>query len=144
MLKRLLGELKYEDAKVYHIDDIETLLSMYKTANEVVKKHDVKFVREFKEKKPYEAESWYYGEVKETSENIVIRIGARAEEEHLEIFVASSNLASLTGLLSELGAKLGERISDQDIDEEKIHPESEKRIKEVLEHTKSLLERYAD
>ena len=72
-----------------------------------------------------------------------LRRGSRLKKGYLEIFVASSNLASLTGLLSELGNKLGESVTSHGLTEDDIKPETDDRLKEALEQTMSLLERFS-
>jgi len=65
---------------------------------------DIRFVRDFMEKEPWEAESWFYGEVQDTEERLVIKISVNSANQYIEVFVASSNLSSMTGLLAELSS----------------------------------------
>jgi hypothetical protein len=80
----------------------------------------VRFVREFKEKKPYWAEAWYYGKIHTIGEEMIIRATVREKTRSIEVFVASGNLATLTGLLAELSHDLKsmlkeiERLDDKD------------------------------
>jgi hypothetical protein len=112
MLKRLIKELKYNDTKVYQITEVENLKVAYKVAKDCIQAHDVKSVREYGLDSPYEAELWYYGEVKGTDEQIVIRAAAREWQHSLSIFVASRNLASMTGLLAEIGKDFGRAMEE--------------------------------
>jgi len=139
MLKRLLEELKYRDSRIYNIKFISQLEAIYNLANEVVRKHDVRFVREFREKATFEAESWYYGEVKETEEKLVIRIAARESKEYLEVFVASSNLGSMTGLIAELGGELARRIKATKGMEGVLVPTTDEWRRDEVEQMKLLL-----
>lgn len=102
MLKRLLNELKYKDSRLFPLAKLSSLKIAYEEAKSVVQGYNVKFVREFFEKNPYVAETWYYGEVNKSEEKIVIKVTASEALKYLEIFVATANLASLTGLLAEL------------------------------------------
>jgi hypothetical protein len=115
MLKRLLTEVDYDDLKVYKIERLAILKTAYREALATVKAHDVKLVREYETEDPWESEAWFYGEVKETEEKIVIRVSARHELKSLEIFVATSNLASMTGLLAELGSNFYNKIKERNL-----------------------------
>ena len=139
MLKKLLGELQYKDSRIYKVKYISTLERIYNLGNVITKAHDVKFVREYKQKTPFEAESWYYGEVKETSEKIVIRIAARESKEYLELFIATGNLSTLTGLLAELAGQLNARIKRVDELKDAIIPTTDEWLKEEIDQTDLLL-----
>jgi len=139
MLKKLLDELQFKDSKIYKVRFISTLERIYNLSNTVAKAHDIKFVREYKNTTPFEAESWYYGEVKETHEKIVIRVAARESKEYLELFIASSNLATLTGLLAELAGQLNARIRTVDGLKDAIIPTTDEWLKDEVEQTDLLL-----
>jgi hypothetical protein len=144
MLKRLLRDLKYNDSRLFEIKSQSALKALYKLSVETLLKHDVKFVREFMESDPYAAEAWFYGEIKDTEEKIILRVAARAEKHYLEIFVASSNLAFLTGLLAELGNNLKKEIIENGIFKEEIHPTTDNLLKEKIEREKLLLDKYTE
>jgi hypothetical protein len=144
MLKRLVGELKYKDSKIYNIESKPTLKAAYMLAVEAVRGHDVKLIREFKEPDPYEAETWFYGEVRETDEKLVIRVAARETEEYLEIHVASSNLASMTGLLAELGSEFAKKVDERAIVKEVLQPSTDRDIKKEIEKIRLLLDKFAE
>lgn len=144
MLKRLLDELKYKDSRIFGIRTRPTLKAMYKFAVESVEKHDVKFIREFKEVDPYNAESWFYGEVRETKEKIVIRIAARETEHFLDIFVATSNLGTMTGLLAELGAEVVRKVRETKILQKEVRASTDMDLKDEVVRSRSLLDKYAE
>jgi hypothetical protein len=143
MLKRLIKELKYSDRKVYSIPkslDAEKALSL---AKETVQAHDVKFVREFTEKKPFIGEAWFYGKTKQSLEDLVIRATAREEHNSLELFVASSNLATLPGLLADLAHGLKRRYTTGRKTKEKLTQVTDAKVKDQLEKSRLLIEKYA-
>jgi len=124
MLRRLLSELRYTDSQIFSVSDLAQLKQAYTAAVEVVKGHDIKFVRELTELNPHEAEAWFYGEVQKSNDKMVIRVAARETRGHLELFVASNNWASLTGLLAELGVQcrksaLGSGVTLQPLTDDK-------------------------
>jgi hypothetical protein len=120
MLKRLIDEVKYTDTRMYQIPaDIEPA-EAFDFLKQAIQRHHVRFVREFKEKKPYWAEAWYYGKIHTIGEEMIIRATVREKTRSIEVFVASGNLATLTGLLAELSHDLKsmlkeiERLDDKD------------------------------
>lgn len=120
MLKRLIEEVKYTDTRIYQIpEDIEPA-EAFDFLKQAIQRHHVRFVREFKEKKPYWAEAWYYGKIHTIGEEMIIRATVREKTKSIEVFVASGNLATLTGLLAELSHDLKsmlkeiERLDDKD------------------------------
>jgi hypothetical protein len=143
MLKRLLKELKYSDRRIYEVRSRPTLKAAFKLAKGVARGHDVKEVRELSEDKPFEAEAWFYGETKMSEEKLVIRIAARENIGYLELFVASGNLASLTGLLAELGHEFIKKVKGQGI-MSNVLPSVDDDIRDQIDNTMLLLDKYAE
>jgi hypothetical protein len=144
MLKRLLGELTFSDSRIYEVKERDALPEAHALAVTSVKGHDVKLVREFTEDEPYQVETWFYGEAKESEEKLVIKVSARSSGSLLEIFVASDNLASMTGLLAELGAEFRRKLDDKGIDRESLLLSTDERMRDVLKETALLLDKYAE
>ena len=144
MLKRLLGDHQYRDSKIYRIGDAKTLGSVFGAAKEAVSAHSVKFVREFTDDESGDAEAWYFGEVQTSGEKMVIRVSSKVSMKFLEVFVASSNLATQTGLLAELGISINSRIKRFGIVEREVVLETSPDIKAVMERTQLLLDKYAE
>jgi hypothetical protein len=131
MLKRLVDKLKLKDSKIFDLPKGKSPQAVFNEGKELVQKHDVKFIREFIEQVPYNAEAWYYGTTKETDEELVIRVSVQVEHGVLEYFVASSNLATLTGLLAELGHGTNAELTSGDLEE-------------AIRKSRSLLDKYAE
>ncbi len=111
VLKRIIGQSTEKDKRVLKIPPTVPVARAYDHAKSVIQRHDVRFVREFAEQRPIPLhEAWYYGRVRDTHEEIAIRTTARSDTNTLEIFIACSNLASLTGLQAELNHLLGQLI----------------------------------
>ena len=150
MLKRLLESLKYSDSKIFSLSTRKELELAYKQAIDTVGGYDVKFIREFKEDSPFKAKSWFYGEVKETGEQLVIKVASGEIQKYLQIFVSSSNLASMTGLLAELGAKFRRKVEDKDKTVEKpeekvvLKPMKDQKARDEIERSVLLLDKYAE
>jgi hypothetical protein len=144
MLKRLLGDLQYHDSKIYKISDVPNLKSMFNAAKDAVTAHSVKFVREFTEESTGDTEAWYFGEVQTSGEKMVIRVSSKVSMKFLEVFVASSNLATQTGLLAELGISINSRIKRLGIVDKDVLLETSPDIKAVMERTALLLDKYAE
>jgi len=79
-------------------------------AKSAVQHHDVRIVREFKEKQPFVGEAWYYGKAKGREDRLVIRARVLGDRRILEFFVASSSTLMLTGMLAELKSDLNKEL----------------------------------
>jgi len=140
MLKRLVKDLKEKDSKLFTVGECMSIDKAYEKAREVVQGHDVKFVRELKneDKEGVKVvEGWFYGRVQQSAEEIVIKVSARSDLRTLEVYVASPNLANLTGLLAELGHTVSGSISGSELvtDEE---------VKATIEKEGTLLDKFSE
>jgi len=142
MLKRLITELKYKDSKIFAIPAAMPPSEATKLARHVVEARDVKFVREFVEENPYIAEAWFYGKTKHSLEDLVIRATVRADKGLMELFVASNNLATLPGLLADLGHGLKKRYSEIKRTKEGLTQVTDVKIKDELEKSRLLIDKY--
>ena len=142
MLKKLLQEADYKDSRIYRVTPTVPLERFFEMAKGVVQKHDVRFVREFVEESPFIGEAWYYGLVSETKEETVIRVTLREKSSTLGVFVACSNLSSLTGLLAELGNEMNGSTHEQELGT--LEPSTDPAVQRRLNRLALLLDRYGD
>ena len=138
MLKRLIEEVKYTDTRMYQIPANIEPEEAFDFLKQAIQRHHVRFVREFKERKPYWAEAWYYGKIHTVGEEMIIRATVREKTRSIEVFVASGNLATLTGLLAELSHDLKSMLKEierlEDKDKVKEIERSSLLIDKYLEH----------
>ncbi len=117
MLKRLIHEeLKESDSKLFTIPKMLDAPESFKLGKEVIRSHDVRFVREFIEQEegtPYRAEAWYYGVTKVKKDKMVIRTSIWEDRKTIEFFVAAGRIESITGLLAELGQNLNKALKEK-------------------------------
>jgi hypothetical protein len=117
MLKRLIHEeLKESDSKVFTIPKMLAAPEAFTLGKEVIRGHDVRFVREFVEQEegqPYRAEAWYYGVTKVKKDKMVIRTSIWDDRKTVEFFVAAGRIESITGLLAELGQNLNKALKEK-------------------------------
>lgn len=73
---------------------------------------------------------------------MIVRAAARMPENYVEFFVATNNLASLTGLLAELGGELSRKVEGPDPSSKNLSPVTDDKIKEILEKTRALLSKF--
>ncbi len=107
--------LKHQDSKVYNIPQDLTSSKAFEISKEAIQQRDIKHIRDFRQKSPYVAESWYYGVTKVKQNQMVIRSEIREETNSIQIFVASSDEKALTGLLAELGHNLDSALKEKGI-----------------------------
>ncbi len=107
--------LKHQDSKVYNIPQDLTSSKAFEISKEAIQQRDIKHIRDFRQKSPYVAESWYYGVTKVNQNQMVIRSEIRDETNSIQIFVASSDEKALTGLLAELGHNLDTALKEKGI-----------------------------
>ena len=79
---------------------------------ETIQMHDVRHVRTFHTTDGKTCETWYYGKTKVYKRDIVIKASINEETESIEIFAATPDNESLTGLLAELGHNLTNKIKE--------------------------------
>ncbi len=146
MLKRLVADSSYNDSKVYQVPRGIPWPEALEIAKESVGGHDVRPVRTFEETTPsFVGEAWYYGAAQNTNEEIVIRATVRESTGTLELFVACSNLASLTGLLAELGHGLNHvLVRRRGKEGGKTAMVTDPAIKDELARASSLLDRMSE
>ncbi len=143
MLKRLITDFAYTDNRMYLLPKAIPLVTGHDLLKEAIEGHHVKFVREFREESPSTIiETWYYGKVAQGGEEIVIMAKSRGNDDVLEVLVACSNLASLTGLLAELGQNLKNRLIERDLKSSSIELITDRELKTHLESSGLLLEKY--
>ena len=137
MLKNLISNvLTHNDSKVYTLPQGFTPQQAFELCKEVCCGRDIKFVREFSQPQPYLGEAWYYGTTKINNNQLVIRVSVRKETNSIELFVASSIQASLTGLLAELGHDLSEKLNRKGM---KVQQITNITIKDSIIHRSNLL-----
>jgi len=74
----------------------------------------VQLVREYIERgPPYYAEVWYYGETKVHSYKMVMRLGVVEEKQAIELFVASTAMEPITGLIAEFRRELAKVVGEK-------------------------------
>ena len=118
MLKRLVKDLKEKDSKLFTVGKCMSMEKAFEKTKDVVQGHDVKFVREINSEEQggvKVTEGWFYGRVQHSTEEIVIKVSTRSDTRTLEVYVASPNLANLTGLLAELGHTVSGSISGSEL-----------------------------
>jgi hypothetical protein len=104
MLKRLVGkELAQRDAKYFGFSEETNAQEMFTACKEAVGVHNMQFVRELVEERPYKAEAWFYGETKVTGDRVLVWTTVHGSDRVVQFTVASNNQAAITGLLAELG-----------------------------------------
>ena len=112
-LKEFIANLPTKDSRVYEIKigfNVEKLTSL---AREVIEKHDVRHVRTLHTRDEKTTEVWYYGTTKVTKDAIVIKISIFKEQYTMELFAATRNSETLTGLLAEVGRDLKEAVESK-------------------------------
>ncbi|MCK5614894.1 hypothetical protein KAR91_74215, partial [Candidatus Pacearchaeota archaeon] len=117
MVRNLVAKkLQHIDRKVYHIPKGLSAKKVFTLCREGIQIRDVKHISDIvSDKKPFHGEAWYYGKTKVKKEELVIKASVRRDTNTIELFVASSALEMLTGLLAELGHNLSEKLQKEGI-----------------------------
>jgi predicted GH43/DUF377 family glycosyl hydrolase len=117
MLKRLIKEeLNESDSKLFTIPKMLEAPDAFQLAKEVIRGHDVRFVREFledKEEGAFRGEAWFFGITKVKKDKMVIRASVWEDRKTVEFYVASGRMESITGLLAELGQNLNKTLKEK-------------------------------
>ncbi len=146
MLKRLVHEeLKEQDSKLFAIPKILTAKDAFALAKQVVRNHDVRFVREFVEEQPaYRAEAWFYGVTKVKKSKMVIRASVWDDPKNVEFSVASNRMEAITGLLAELGQNLNEALKERYMGRAKVTPIMDEGEREAVKGMGLLMDKWSE
>ncbi len=111
MLKRMIvGELDKKDSKVFALPAHVSAQDAFFIGKAAVEHHDLRLVRELSEPEPYQAEAWYFGNVKGREDRLVARIRSMGDRRVIEFHVASTSTLLVTGLLAELKTDLNREL----------------------------------
>ena len=134
MVRRIIEQAPEHDGRIYQAPEGMTAPRVLDIAEEVILGHAVRRVRRLEQETPTAiAEAWFYGQVQQSTEEVVLRATAREETGTLEVFVASTNIASMTGLLAELAHQLRGR-------KEGLSPVVDDLLQEQLQRSARLLD----
>ena len=137
MLKRLIHEeLKESDSKIFTIPKMLPAVDAFQLGKEVVRGHDVRFVREYTDGGdglPFHGEAWFYGVTKVKKDKMVIRTSIWEDRNTIEFFVASSRIQAITGLLAEMGQNLNKALKEKYLGRVEAHlvvdPDQQEEVK---------------
>ena len=115
MLRRLIAErLHSSDLRTFRFPEGMQPRDVLGMAKHALGGMDVRLVREYiVEGPPFEAEVWFYAETKVKQLQVVIRLGILERERALELFVASSAMEPVTGLLAELRREVDMAVKER-------------------------------
>jgi formylglycine-generating enzyme required for sulfatase activity len=112
-LKEFIVNLPTKDSRVYEIKSGFNIDKLTSIAREVVEKYDVRHVRNLHTRDGKICEIWYYGNTKVTKDAIIIKISVSTEHSTMELFAATKNAETLTGLLAEIGRDLKNAVESK-------------------------------
>ena len=146
MLKRLIqGELKESDSKLFTIPKILPAKDAYELSKQVVRGHDVRFVREFVEAAPsFRGEAWFYGVTKVKKSKMVIRTSVMDDRRTVEFHVSSVRMEAITGLLAELGQNLNEALREKYMGRAKATPVIDEDQRAAVRGMGLLIDKYSE
>jgi fibronectin type 3 domain-containing protein len=142
MLRRLVKEtLHQSDHRVFVYPRTMPPEEAFKIGKLALGTGDFQQVREFVEGgPPFEAEVWYYGETKVKRYQMVMRVGVVQEERALELFVASTAMEPVTGLMAEFKRTLDRILHDEYPEGTEMEHSRDEVIKKSLEDRELLIE----
>lgn len=139
-LKTLLEEqLTFNGSKILNIPLGLNIDDSYRTCKELIFKFNARIINEMVEKKPYVIESWFYGITQDSKYQFAIKIRIDEDTNSIELFIASSNNAGLTGLLTDLFSKLNYDLQSRGIIMEPLRPIENMALKNNIIHTRRSL-----
>jgi len=148
MLKRLIHEeLGESDSKLFSIPKMLAAPDAFALGKQVIRSHDVRFVREFVEEEegqPYRAEAWYYGVTKVKRDKMVIRTSIWEDRRTVEFFVAAGRMESITGLLAELGQNLNAALKERYMGRVSATPVMDPEAQEEVKGLGLLIDKYSE
>jgi hypothetical protein len=120
-LDRLINSnLKHQGRKIINLPiglDIENSLKLCK---ELIFTYNVKLVQDILQHRPNIVESWFYGTTEDAKFKFVIKVRIDDESNCIEFFIASSNSAAITGLLTDFLFNLNKELLSRGLIQEQI------------------------
>jgi hypothetical protein len=148
MLKRLIHEeLKESDSKLFTVPKMLPASDAFLLSKEVIRSHDVRFVREFTESEEegaYHGEAWFYGVTKVKKDKMVIRASIWEDRKTVEFFVASGRIESITGLLAELGQNLNKTLKEKYLGRVSATPVMDPKSQDEVKGLGLLIDKYSE
>jgi hypothetical protein len=143
MLRRLIKErLHMSDHRVYTYPKTLSPEEVLWIGKQALGGGDTRLVREFVEPgPPYRAEAWYYGKTKVRGYQMVIRIGVVQENRVMEIFVASTAMEPITGLIAEVRKELERIVKEEYPPGTLLEPSQDETIRTELKVRALLLDK---
>jgi tetratricopeptide (TPR) repeat protein len=108
-LKELIETLPSRDTKIFSVPrnlDSPTQLKLFQS---IIQLHDIQHISTLRCKNNFE--SWYYGMMKVSQKEVVIKLGVAKDMDMVEITAYSYNPKDLTGLLAEISRDATEEVS---------------------------------
>jgi hypothetical protein len=112
-LKELVEKLPYNDCKVYKIPEHFNIDHLQIMCRGVIQRRDVKYLSTLHTTDNKTFEIWYYGNTKVNQDAVVIKVYISTSDSTMELFAATVNEETLTGLLAELGRELKDEIESK-------------------------------
>lgn len=109
-LKEFIEKLPSRDNRIYEISDGFDINNITHLSHKVLQKHDIKHVSTLSSRDKRRSEIWYYGKTKVNNNDIIIKISIFSGNNRIELFAATNNADSLTGLLAEIGRELKQTL----------------------------------
>jgi CheY-like chemotaxis protein len=132
-LRTLLDEeLQYTGSKILNIPLGLNLEDTYRTCKELIYKFNTKLINEMYDKSPYIIESWFYGVTQDTKNKFALKVRIDEETNSVELQIAASNNAALTGLLTDIFFKLNHDLQSRGIIMEPLMPIENMALKDRL------------
>jgi hypothetical protein len=135
MLRRLMKEsLHMSDLRMYRYPRDMAPTDVLAISKKALGSKDIQLVQEYITETPtFDAEVWYYAEIRGRGYKVVIRLGVIEEKGLVELFAASTAMQPIIGLLTDIRHDLDIVLQEGYAEEARMDPVHDEKLRRYLE-----------
>ncbi|WP_094229259.1 hypothetical protein [Methanolobus psychrotolerans] len=112
-LCQLIETLPCKDSRIYGIRSDYDALGLKNSLLSTMQNYDLRHLRTLRTNDDGQYEMWFYSRTKVKTNDIVLRLSISSKERTVELFAATADAQSLTGLLADMGREVYKAIEKE-------------------------------
>jgi hypothetical protein len=138
-LYELIGTLPCKDSRIYGIRSAFDVRELKNDLSDAMHKYDIQHLRTIRTSDMDQFEMWFYSRTKVRTDDIVLRLSICSKERTVELFAATDDARSLTGLLADMGREIQKAIEKNIKGKEQVYQVFNLSIKDSVVQRSNLL-----
>lgn len=120
-LHQLIDTLPCRDSRGYSIESDFDMSKLKSRLQGAVQNYDIRHLRTLHTNDEEQYEMWFYSSTKVNGSDIVLRLSISSKDRTVELFAATKDAGSLTGLLADMGREVQRSIEKEIKDKEQVY-----------------------